>query len=436
MITYIEAQQRTDAFLEEKVQEISKLNHSIMGKFHSKEFRWNAKRASLLHFEHIAFVILRDYLVEAVRKGVEDTWRDVGNCISDNVLFFILNQANIKMKTKLWDKHLHKAKGTDEELYSSYSSANWFIVGMRFWLDAHPDEKTTFGTMNNRDKATFQQHIIKKIKRLWNDAHPDNRKALRTKIDWGNTTLLRKYIITNLHNPNHPFNDFFNDTNYRTLVDTFCIPYLSPEAEEELNSKPELDDPKKDALIDALEQLREKLDSGKSSLQKVLEELGELSKKVKDIFKQGGTIATASIEISTKLQSISNQNTEIANDVQDALDNISKIWEDKFANEEDRLAHYKAIEEDKRLLGKFLAKYKAEHKGWLQKHAKGQQTFYTIKKDDHLVNQIIFAILDERPDIKFEAIDAYLRYEDGYKTIPSNTIYDARKRWNYNRNGN
>lgn len=53
MITYIEAKQRTDAFLEMKVQEISKLNHSIMGKSHSKEFQWNARGESLLHFEHI-----------------------------------------------------------------------------------------------------------------------------------------------------------------------------------------------------------------------------------------------------------------------------------------------------------------------------------------------------------------------------------------------
>lgn len=402
MITYIEAQQRTDAFLEKKVQEISNLNHKIMGKSHSKEFRWNAKSESMLHFEHIAFVILRDYLVETVRQGIEGSDKDVTNCIKQNVILFIMDQAKIKMKRMLWDKLFGKYDDRRTELHSCYASANWLIIAMRLWFDDHPEEKDAFG-----------------------DA-----------IDWKNTTLLRKYIITNLHNPDHPFNDFFNDTDYRTLVDTFCIPYLSPEAEEELNPKPEIDDPKKDALIDALEQLYEKLDSGKSSLQKVLEELGELSRKVKDIFKQGGTIATASKEISTKLKSISNQNTEIANDVQEALDNISKIWEDKFANEEDRLAHYKAIEDDKRFLSAFLAKYKAEHGDWLQKHAKGQQIFYTIKKDDHLVNQIIFAILDAWPTIELGGLKDYLRYEDGYKTIPSNTIYDARKRWNYNQNGN
>lgn len=402
MITYIEAKQRTDVFLEMKVQEISELNHSIMGKSHSKEFQWNARGESLLHFEHIAFVILRDYLVEAVRQGIEGSDKDVTNCIKQNVMLFIMDQAKIKMKRMLWDKLFGKYDDRRTELDSHYASANWLIIAMRLWFDDHPEEKDAFG-----------------------DA-----------IDWKNTTLLRKYIIENRFSSDHPFNDFFNDTDYRTLVDTFCIPYLSPEAEEELNPKPDPDDPKKDALIDALEQLREKLDSGKSSLKNVLEELGVLSKTVKDIFKQGGTIATASKEISTKLKSISNQNTEIANDVQEALDNISKIWEDKFANEEDRLAHYKAIEDDKRFLSAFLAKYKAEHGDWLQKHAKGQQIFYTIKKEDHLLNQILFAILDERPDIKFEAIDAYLRYEDGYKTIPSNTIYDARKRWNYNRNGN
>ena len=128
MITYIEAQQRTDAFLEKKVQEISNLNHKIMGKSHSKEFRWNAKSESLLHFEHITFVILRDYLVETVRQGIEGSDKDVTNCIKQNVILFIMDQAKIKMKRMLWDKLFGKYDDRRTELDSHYASANWLII--------------------------------------------------------------------------------------------------------------------------------------------------------------------------------------------------------------------------------------------------------------------------------------------------------------------
>ena len=130
--------------------------------------------------------------------------------------------------------------------------------------------------------------------------------------------------------------------------------------------------------------------------------------------------------------SINNQNTRIAADVQKTLDNTSKLWEDKQANEGDRLAHYKVAEDDKGFLIAFLAKYRAEHGDWLQKHTKDQQTFYTIKKEDRLLNHIISAILDEWPTIELGALNDCLRYEDG-KVIPPDSIYDARKRWNSSR---
>lgn len=374
MITYIEAQQRTDAFLEKKVQEISELNHSIMGKAHSKEFRWNTRGASLLHLEHIAFVILRDYLVEAVRKGVENTWSDVGNCISDNVLFFILDQANIKMKTKLWNRHLTKAKGDDEELYSSYSSADWFIVGMRFWLDAHPEEKKELGIKNN----------------------------------WDNTTLLRKYIITNLHNPDHPFNDFFNDTDYRTLVDTFCIPYLSPEAENEIieanaSNNVEVASPE-------INQVPTKEEFAKAIVEAQKPLFNKLSKKIEDKseaqIRQGGRILETLNDKNNGLNAISSGNRSMEKKIENIKENLDRTWcSDRPPEAKEKETHIQI-----RYVMDILKDYEKNHPGEIKKVIEGDIAVFTCKKNDRILRSLVDVIEQEKP-IEAYPIKKCLKYE-------------------------
>ena len=381
MIPYEEAKKLTDEFLEKKVLEINNINHKIMDKAHAKEFRWNAKGESLLHFEHIAYVILRPYIIEAVRNNIEGSAKAIGNCITENVLFFIEKQASIDMRKYLWHRFLRKGKGNTVEM-APYSPANWFIVAMRLWFIEHPEEQD-------------RMHISEK--------------------DWSNTTLLRKYIIENLHRSEYPFNNFFNDSSYDELIRVFYISFTPIETEEEKINKVI----KAIRDIDEYEEILYKNYDQRKAIWKKLEtqgkDINEIRKCTKDSYTQNTNIFKEldKIKLSTEKIEISNNKLDLV------LMNQGRAWCE--AGEESDAKHTKQIQ----TVMELLKKYSAENPLEIKKNIKERKLVFTCKSKDKIATKIIDRIFMQNPEIFPKVIQDCLFYEEdngSINLIPLSTI--------------